>query len=415
MKKNVHEITIKIEGEDWTSAIDKAFKKKNKEVRIDGFRKGSAPKEVFIKKFGIESLYMDAVDIAVSKAYTKIVNEEKLVPVVEPKLDVKKVDKDGVEFFFTIITKPEIKLGEYTKRGIKKEKAKVTKAEIAEEIKHLQDQMAEIAVKEKGAIAKGDTAVIDFEGKVDGKPLDGGKGENYPLEIGSNTFIPGFEEGLIGLKSGDKKTLNLKFPEDYVKELQGKDVVFDVTIKEIKTRILPEINEEFYKDLGYEDMKTKEELESEVEKTLAERKQASLDDKYTEECIDKAIANMKVDLNDEIIDDEIHSMIHQLEHKLKQQGLTIEQYYQFTGQSHEKLHEQMEPEAKKRVLARYMLEAVCNAEKIDFTDKEVKTKAKEMADNYGIKLEELEKAYGNLEVIKYDMKMHKALEIVTKN
>ena len=415
MKKNVHEITIKIEKEEWTDALDKAYKKKNKEVKIPGFRKGTAPKDIYIKKFGIESLFMDAVDDAVSKAYTKIINDEKLIPVVEPKLDVKKVDKDGVEFLFTIITKPEIKLGEYTKLGVKKETAKVTKKEIEEEIKHLQDQMAEIVVKEKGTVAKGDTAVIDFEGKVDGKAIDGGKGENYPLEIGSNTFIPGFEDGLIGLKSGESKSLNLKFPEDYVDNLKGKDVVFDVTVREIKTRKLPEINEEFFKDLGYEDMKTKEELEHEVEATLKEKKQASLDDKYTDDCLEKAVSNMKVDLNEEIIDDEVHHMLHQFEQRLASQGLTIDQYYQFTGQSHEAMHKQMEGDAKKRVLSRYLLEEVADKENINFTDKEVKAKAKEMADNYGIKVEELEKAYGNLEVIKYDMKMHAALEIVSKN
>ncbi len=415
MKKNVHELTIKIEGEEWTSAIDKAYKKKNKDVKIPGFRKGTAPKEIFIKKFGIESLYMDAVDDAVSKAYTKIINDEKLIPIVEPKLDVKKVDEKGVEFLFTIITKPEIKLGEYTKLGVKKEKAKVTKKEIEEEIKHLQDQMAEIVVKEKGTVAKGDTAVIDFDGKVDGKPLDGGKGENYPLEIGSNTFIPGFEDGLVGLKAGESKTLNLKFPEDYVQDLKGKDVTFEVTVREIKTRKLPEIDEEFFKDLGYEDMKTKEELEKEVESTLIQKKQAELDDKYTDDCIAKAVDNMKVDLNKEIIDDEVHHMIHQFEQKLRQQGISIDQYYQLTGQDHDKMHEQMEPDAKKRVLYRYLLEEVALKEKIDFTDKEVKAKAKEMADNYGISVEDLEKAYGNLEVIKYDMKMHKAIEIVSKN
>ena len=415
MKKNVHELTIKIEGEEWSSAIDKAFKKKNKDVKIDGFRKGTAPKDIFIKKFGVESLYMDAVDDAVSKAYTKIINDEKLIPVVEPKLDVKKVDEKGVEFLFTIITKPEIKLGEYTKLGVKKEKAKVTKKEIEDEIKNLREQMAEIVVKEKGTVAKGDTAVIDFDGKVDGKPLEGGKGENYPLEIGSNSFIPGFEEGLIGLKSGETKTLNLKFPENYTEKLKNKDVVFEVTVKEIKSRKLPEIDEEFFKDLGYEDMKTKEELETEVENTLKERKQASLDDKYTEDCLEKAVANMKVELNEEIIDDEVHHMIHQFEQKLGQQGLTIDQYYQFTGQDHEALHKQMEQDAKKRVLSRYLLEEVVSKEKIDFTDKEVKAKAKEMADNYGISVTDLEKAYGNLEVIKYDMKMHKALELITKN
>lgn len=415
MKKNIHEITIKIDGEEWAKALDKAFKKKNKEVKIDGFRKGNAPKDIFIKKFGIESLYMDAVDSAVSIAYGKIIDEKKLIPVIEPKLDVKKVSEEAVEFLFTIITKPEVQLGEYTKLGVKKEIAKVTKKEIEEEIEQLRQQLAEIVVKEKGKVEVGDTAVIDFKGTVDNKPLEGGNGENYPLEIGSKTFIPGFEEGLIGLSNGESKTLNLTFPEDYTAELKGKDVVFEVTIREIKTRKLPEINDEFFKDLGYEDMKTKEELEKEVENTLKEKKQAQLDDEYTEKCLEKASNNMKVDLNDEIIDDEIHHMIHQFEQKLQQQGLTLDQYYQFTGQTHEKMHEQMEGEAKKRVLYRYLLEAVVEAEKIDFTEKEVKAKAKEMADNYGISVEELLKAYGNIEIVKYDMKMHKAIEIIKES
>ena len=414
MKKNVKELTIKIDGDVWADCLDKAYKKKIKTVKIDGFRKGTAPKAIYIKKFGIESLYMDAVDLAVAKAYDKILNEEKLVPVIEPKLDIKNVNEKEVEFFFTITTKPEVKLGDYTKLGIKKEKAKVTKKEIEEEIKHLQDQLAEIVVKEKGTIEKGDTAVIDFDGKVDGKPLDGGKGENYPLEIGSNTIIPGFEDGLIGLKTGDTKTLKLKFPEDYVQDLKGKAVDFDVTIREIKTRKLPEIDEEFFKDLGYDDMKTKEELESEVEKTLIEKKQKELDDKYTEDCLAKASSNMKVDISKEILDDEVHHMIHQFEQRLAQQGVNIEQYYQITGTTHEKLHEQMEEDAKKRINYRYLLEAVSEAEKIDFPEKEVKAKAKEMADNYGITVDELLKAYGNLDTVKYDMRMHKALEIITK-
>ncbi|MBQ4583553.1 MAG: trigger factor [Bacilli bacterium] len=415
MKKNVHEITIKIEGQDWTNAIDKAFKKKNKEVRIDGFRKGTAPKDVYIKKFGIESLYMDAVDSAVSIAYDKIINEQKLVPVIEPKLDVKNISEEAVEFAFTIITKPEVKLGDYTKLGVKKETAKITKKEISEEIEHLRQQLAEIVVKEDGKVENGDTAVIDFKGTVDGKALEGGNGENYPLEIGSKTFIPGFEEGLVGLAVGETKTLNLTFPEDYVADLKGKDVVFEVTVREIKTRKLPEINEDFFKDLGYDEMKTVEELEAEVEKTLKDKKQATIDDEYAEKCLEKAASNMKIDLNEEIIDDEIHHMIHQFEQKLSQQGLTIEQYYQFTGQTHEKMHEQMEEEAKKRVTYRYLLEAVVDAEKIDFSEKEVKAKAKEMADNYGISVDELLKAYGNIDIIKYDMTMHKAIEIIKES
>ena len=398
MKKNVYEIEIKIEGKDWEKYLDKSFKKKNKDTKIDGFRKGQAPKDMFIKKFGIESLYMDAVDFAVDEAYKKALEESKAIPVVEPKLDVKSVDKDKVEFKFTIISKPEIKLGEYKNLGVKKEKAKATKAEIDEEIETLRSQMAEIVVKEKGTVEEKDTAVIDFKGFVDGKELEGGTGSNFPLEIGSHSFIPGFEEGLIGMKSGETKTLDLEFPKDYVKDLAGKKVKFDVTVHEIKTRKLPEINEDLYKDLGYEDMKTEDEFRKEVEKVLIERKQKELDDKFLDDCLEKASSNMKVDINDEIIDDEIHRMIHDVEHKLQMQGLTIDQYYEFTGLTHEKMHEQMHDEAVKRVKLRYLIEAVADAEKVDFTKKEVDAKAEEMANNYGITKDELLKAYGSDEI-----------------
>ena len=416
MKKNVKEIEIKLEGKEWEDCLDKAFKKKNKDVRIDGFRKGQAPKATYIKKFGIESLYMEAVDFAIDAAYKKALEEAKIIPVVEPKLDVKDINEKAVTFMFTIVSKPEVKLGEYKKLGIKKETAKATKKEIDDEVEALRTQMAEIVVKDaKEKVAEKDTAVIDFEGFVDGKPLEGGKGENFPLEIGSHSFIPGFEEGLVGMKSGETKELDLEFPKDYVKDLAGKKVKFNVTVHEIKTRKLPELNEDFYKDLGYEDMKTEEDFRKEVEKVLVERKQKELDDKFLDECLDKAADNMKVDINDEIIDDEIHRMIHDVEHKLQMQGLTIDQYYEFTGLTHEKMHEQMHDEAVKRIKYRYLIEAVADAEKVDFTQKEVDAKADEMAKNYGITKEELLKAYGSDEVVKYDMKMHKALEIIKEN
>ncbi|MBR5662625.1 MAG: trigger factor [Bacilli bacterium] len=416
MAKNVKEIEIKLEGKEWETCLDKAFKKKNKDTKIDGFRKGQAPKDMFIKKFGIESLYMEAVDFAIDAAYKKALDDAKVIPVIEPKLDVKNIDEKSVTFMFTIITKPEVKLGEYKKLGIKKEKAKATKAEIDAEVEALRTQCAEIVVKgEKEKVAEKDTAVIDFEGFVDGKPLEGGKGENFPLEIGSHSFIPGFEEGLVGMKSGETKELNLEFPKDYVKDLAGKKVKFNVTVHEIKTRKLPELGEEFYKDLGYEDMKTEEEFRKEVENVLVERKQRELDDKFLDECLEKAANNMKVDINDEIIDDEIHRMIHEVEHKLQMQGLTIDQYYEFTGLTHEKMHEQMHDEAVKRIKYRYLIESVADAEKIDFTQKEVDAKADEMAKNYGVTKEELLKAYGSDEVVKYDMKMHKALEIIKEN
>lgn len=411
--KNVIIKEIKIDGEAWSKCLDDAFKKKNKEVKIDGFRKGAAPKDMFIKKFGIESLYMDAVDKAVESAYQDVLKETEATPVCEPKLDVKTINEKEVVFEFTIITAPEVTLGEYKNLKVKKETAKVTKEEIATELEALRTKYAEIKVKEDGSkVENGDTAVIDFKGVVDGKELDGGSGENYPLEVGSHTFIPGFEDGLVGMSVGEEKELNLTFPENYTEELKNKDVVFTVKINEIKTRVLPELNEDFYEDLGFDDVKTQEELEAKIKETIKSRKEADIEDKYIEDCLSKASENMKVEINPEIIDDEVHRMIHQFEEQLKMQGLNLEQYAEFTGMTHEKLHEQMEPEATKRIKYRYLLEKVAEVEKIEVTDEEAEKSAEEMATNYGITKEELLKAYGSLEVVKYDIKMRNAIEII---
>ncbi len=412
--KNVHEIEIKLEGEKWTKCLDGAFKKAIKDVKIDGFRKGNAPKDVYLKKYGIESLYPEAVNEAINVAYKELLEENKLVPVIEPSVDVTGISDGSVIFKFTIITKPEVKLKSYKGLGVKKESAKVTKKEINEEIENLRNQLAEVVQKENGVVASGDTVVIDFDGMVDGKALDGGKGENYPLEIGSHTFIPGFEEGLIGKKEGEEVTLNLTFPDNYVEDLKGKDVTFKVTIHEIKTRVLPEVNEDFYADLGLE-VKDKESFEKEVEKTIKERKEKDLEDKFIEDLLSKASENLEVELNKEIIDEEVHRMIDGYAQQLKMQGIDIEQYYKITGTTHEDLHKQMEGEAIKRIKYRYVIEEIADKEKIDFTEEEVQKKAEEMAENYGIKVEELISAYGSIEVVKYDMKMHRALEILKES
>jgi len=413
--KNVHEIEIKLEGEKWTKCLDNAFKKAVKEVKIDGFRKGTAPKDVYLKKYGVESLYGDAINEAISVAYKELLENNDLRPVIEPAVDVTGISDGSVIFKFTIITKPEVKLSSYKNLGVKKEKAKVTKEELTTEINNLRSQLAEVVVKEDGEVAVGDTVVIDFDGYVDGKALDGGKGENYPLEIGSHTFIPGFEEGLVGKKAGEEVELNLVFPENYVEDLKNKPVNFKVKIHEIKTRVLPEINEEFFADLGLENVKTEEEFENEVEKTIKERKEAELEDKFVDDLLQAASEKLEVEINKEIISEEVHRMIDGYAEQLKMQGINMEQYFQLTGTTHEDLHTQMEPEATKRIKYRYVIEEIAENEKIDFTEKEVEAKAKEMAENYGIEVEELIKAYGTLDVVKYDMKMHRALEILKEN
>lgn len=412
---NVKKITINIEKEEWSTILDNTFKKIRKNVKLDGFRKGSVSKEMYIKKFGIESLYKDAVDEAIEVAYQNALEESELNPVCQPSVDIKEINEEHVEFEFTIITKPEVKLGKYKDLGIKKDKVTVTKDEVEAEIKSLQDRYAEIVVKTNGEVVNGNTAVIDFKGVVDGKELEGGTGSDYPLEIGSNTFIPGFEEGLVGMKVGEEKELNLTFPENYTEELKNKDVVFTVKVKEIKERLLPEINEDFFKDLGYEDVKTKEELEAKVKADIKHRKEHQADDKYVDEVLKTACDNMKVNINEEIIHDEIHRMVHNYEDQLKMQGLSLEQYLQFTNSTRENLEEMMKPEAENHVKSRYLLEAVAEAEKIEVTEEEAKEEAKNVSVMYGVTEEDFINMIGGIEVMKYDVKMKKAIEFLKEN
>lgn len=415
MAKNTEKITIKIEGKDWENALDKSFKKNVKEKKVDGFRKGAVPKEVYLKQFGVESLYMDAIDSVTDKSFEDAMSKKTVEPVIQPTMDIKEVDKDSVTLEFTFVGKPDIKLGEYKNLKVKKEEVKITEEEILHEIEHLREQFAEIRVKEDGVVEDRDTAVIDFVGTVDGEVLEGGTGENFPLEIGSNTFIPGFEDGVKGMKVGEEKDLNLKFPQDYVKDLAGKEVTFHVTLQEIKTRVLPEINEDFFKDLGYDKVINEQELKEEVEKVLKNEKQASIDDQFLEAVLEKASSNMEVMIDEEILHDEIHRMMHQFEGQLKAQGLKLEQYLEFTKTTMEDFHKNMEPEALKRIKYRYLMEEVSLKENISVSDDEAMKDAEEMAKNYGISKDELIEAFGGMDILKYDSKMRKTLEFLKEN
>ena len=413
--KNVKEITKEIKNEEWINYLKDAFNKKKKDIKIDGFRKGSVTWDLFIKKVGIETLYPDATDIAIEKEYENAYKEADVVPVVQPTVDITKLDKDGITIVYKFISKPEVKLGDYKNLGIKKETAKVTKKEVEEEIDNLRNKYADIVIKENGEVVKGNTAVIDFKGVVDGKELEGGTGENYPLEIGSNTFIPGFEDALVGMKVGETKDIDLKFPENYVENLKGKDVTFTVTVREIKERVLPEIDEELFKDLGYEDIKTKEEFETKVKEHLLEHKTNDIENKYLDEVIKKAIENMTVEINEEIIHEEIHRLVHQYEDNMRMQGLSLEQYFEFTKTNMEQLEEQLKPEAEMRVKERYLLEAVSEKEKIEVDDKESEAHLEEIANTYSIPKEDILNQIGGMEMIKFDLKMKKALEILKNN
>lgn len=408
--KNRHEFVIKIEGEEWEKALDKAFVKRNKNTTIDGFRPGKAPKDVFLKHYGKESLYFDAADSLLNVAYLKVLEREKVVPVTEPKIDVRSIDETGVEFVFTIITKPEVEIKKYKDLKVKKEEVSVTKEEIEHEISHLLEQYTELVTKE-GNVENGNVAVIDFEGFKDGVAFEGGKGENYNLEIGSNTFIPGFEEQLVGMTTGEEKEINVTFPEEYgSEELAGQPAVFKVKVNEIKEKQVRELDEDFFEDLGMEGVDSRESLEKEIENHLKTHKETEAENKYVDALLDKVAENTTVDIPEEMVDEEIHRLIHRFEEQLRMQGISMDLYYQLTKSTHEDLHNQFEKEAYKNTLYRLILEELIKIEKIEVTKEEALEEADKLAEKYQMKKEDLLKEFGGLDMIMYDLEIRRVFD-----
>ena len=348
--KNVHEVSVKIEGDAWKEALDKAFKEKSKDAKVDGFRKGKVPRNIYEKHFGKESLWLDAADIVLQDAYVKAMEDSKLIPVVQPDVNLKNISDDEVEFNFTIITKPEVNVKKYKGLKIKPEEVKVTKEEIEHELGHVLERYTELVTKE-GSVESGDIAVIDFEGFKDGVAFDGGKGENYSLEIGSNTFIPGFEDQVIGMKVGEEKDLNITFPEDYgVKDLKGAPVVFKVKVNEIKTKQARELDEDFFEDLGLEGVDSKEKLEAEIEKNIKAQKEMDAENKYIDTILEEVSKNVEVDIPEEMVNEEIDRLKNRFEEQMRMQGISLDLYYQFTKTTEEDLRNQVEKEAYSNVL-----------------------------------------------------------------
>ena len=278
--KNIHEIEAKIEGKEWKEAVDKAFEEEVKTAKVDGFRKGKVPRAVYEKKYGKVSLFYSAINSSIGTLYSKVLKDNKLEPIMDPKIDIVEVDDDKVVIKFTITTKPEIKIKKYKGLGVKKETVKVTKEEIDTEVDNLRNRYADLVIKD-GKIENGDIAVIDFEGFIDDKAFEGGKGENYSLTIGSNTFIPGFEDALIGHKADEDVDVKVTFPKEYqAKELQGKKAVFKVKIHEVKTKELPKLDEDFFLDLEMADVKDEKSLRKVCEDQIKARKEYDSENKY---------------------------------------------------------------------------------------------------------------------------------------
>lgn len=410
--ENIKEIKIKVEGKKWEEAMEKAYKKASSNFQVDGFRKGHAPKNVFLKKYTQERLNFDCADICLDDAYNDMIKKAKDLEIVaQPEIGINEISEKGVEFIFKLTLKPEVKLGKYKGLGVKKEKVSVSKEEIEHEIEHIRSHYTENVIKEKGKVENGNIAVIDFEGFKDGVAFPGGKGENYSLEIGSNTFIPGFEDQVIGMKKGETKDIEVTFPEDYHSEdLKGAKATFKVTVNEIKEKRVPELDADFFEDLGMEGIDSKESLEKQVKENIKTRKESDAENKYIDELLEKAAKNVKVEIPEVMIDEEQTRMIKQYEETLKMQGLSLEQFYQFTNSDESKLKEQMKDEAVKRITYRLMLEEIAKAENIEVTDKDAKEEAKTMAEKYNMKEKEFLEAFGGLDMMKYDIKMRKAME-----
>ncbi|MBQ6546776.1 MAG: trigger factor [Bacilli bacterium] len=412
-KDNVFEETVKFDKKRFEEAIDKAFEKKKANIKLDGFRKGKVPKDVYYKKMGKESLYMDALDELLPEAYDEVMKNYK--PIIDPKVDIKSIGEDGVEFIFTITTMPTVEISKYKGLNVKKEKVKVTAEEINHEMGHLLERFTELGIKEKGKVEAGNIAVIDFEGFKDGVAFEGGKGENYSLEIGSNTFIPGFEDQVIGMEKGEEKDIVVIFPENYhAEDLKGKEVTFKVKVHEIKEKQARELDEEFFEDLGLEGVNDEKTLKEEIKKNIEASKEREAEDKFVDEILTKIAENTKVDVPEELIEDEIHHMMHNFEDQIKMQGLSLEVFYEMTKSTEEDLKNQMKPEAEKHVLYRIILEKVKELEKIKVTDKAAEKEAEELAKKYSVEKEEFLNMYGGLEMLKYELEVKKVLELLMK-
>ena len=408
--KNKHEVEVTIEGENWEKALEKAYDKNKKKVKMDGFRPGKVPFDMYVKKNGYEALYEDAINNVLAPAFDKALDESKLEPIVQPTVDVINISKDKIDLKFTIITKPDVNIKKYKDLKIKKDKLEVTKEEIEHEIEHLLEHYAELVVKD-GKALEGDTVIIDYEGSIDGVPFEGGKAEDYSLVLGSNTFIPGFEEQLIGTSKEEEKDVKVTFPEDYHAEnLKGKDAIFKVKVHEIKTKKNRELDSDFFEDLGMEGVDSKESLENNIKEHLETHKREDIENKFVDDVMDAISKNTDIDIPEEMVEEEIDRLIKRAEENLRYQGITLDLYYQFTKTTEQDLRNNLEKEAFKNVLYRLILDEIKVLEKIEVTDEEIDEEIEKTAKLYNASKEEIEKELGGRIAIKYSLEAQKTFD-----
>ena len=413
--KNELKLEFKIEAKKFDEAIMKVYTKSAKYFNIPGFRKGKAPFNIVERMYGDEIFYEDAFNELVPPIYDKEIEENKLEVVSRPDIHIENMKKgEDLVFTATVQTKPEVVLGQYKGVELKKVEYKVTDEDVNHELEHMQEHNARIITVEDRPVKEKDIAVIDFEGFVDGKAFEGGKAENHELEIGSNTFIPGFEEQIIGMKAGEEKDIKVTFPEDYFsKDLAGKEATFKVKLHEIKEKKLPTLDDEFAKDVSEFDTL------NDLKTSIKEKKQAQNDDRAKHETESLAIEavsnNTPIDIPSGMIETEIDAMIRDLEQQLSYQGINLDQYLHMINKTRKEIEDNYKEQAEKNVKSRLVLEAIIKEEKLEASDDEVSAKIKEMATNYGRKEEELNKNEALKEYLANNIKTEKAIDLIVKN
>lgn len=410
-------LTVEVDEKKFDSALDQAFKKVSKDVQVPGFRKGKVPRPIFEQRFGVESLYQDAVDIILPEAYSEAIDEVEITPVDQPEVDIEQIEK-GKPFIFTatVTVKPEVKLGEYKGLEVEDKEASVTDEDVNDELKTLQEKQAELVVKEEGQVEEGDTVVIDFEGYLDGEKFEGGSAENHSLEVGSQTFIPGFEEQLVGKTAGEDTEVQVTFPEDYqAEDLAGKEATFKVKIHDIKSKEVPELDDEFAKDVD-DDVETLDELKEKTKQRLIDEEENEIENQKRETLINQASENSEIDIPEAMVDNELDRMVQEFEQRLQMQGMTMEMYTQFSGQTQDDLKEQMKEDAQKRVQTSLTLEAIAETEELEATEEDVDKQLEEMASQYQMEVDQLRQMLGgNTDASKGDLKLQKAIDFLLEN
>lgn len=417
LENAIVEVTVAFDKEEWKESQKKALNKLSRKVKIDGFRQGKAPIAVVKARIGKGKILEEATDMILQANFAKALEEAKVEPIAQPALSVDKIDEEEFQVKILVPVEPEVELGEYKGLEIKKTRVTVTKKEIEEQLANYQSQFAELSVKEGGKVAKGDTAVIDFEGFIDGVAFEGGSGENYPLEIGSGSFVPGFEDQLIGMGVDKEQEITIKFPDDYgAVDLAGKEATFKVTVHEIKEKHLPEIDDELAKDVNIDGVETLDQLKDHIKANIKARKENENEQKFMNDIYQTLIKNSKIENSEALIKQEQQMILKEIEQNLQSQGLNFDIYKQFTGKDIPDILEDIKPQAEERFKINAIIKAIIKEEKLVASDEELEAELQSIADYYKKELDEVKNIFkGNMSRVENDILTRKAIDLVKDN